>query len=341
MKIDPLSIDSYEYTLPKELIASTPANPRDSSKLLIYNRSNDNIIDTTFKNILEFIPKETKIFFNDTKVIKARVFGKKSSGGKVELLLNSPLMNDQFLVYIKGKVKPKTKLLFDKNLFGVVKSLNDDGTRVVEFFQNNKKLNFQTLHDILNDIAHMPLPPYIKRKAYKDDEKSYQSVFAKHIGAVAAPTASLHFTNELFKKTQDSFDTFFITLHVGAGTFKPITSSNIKDHIMHKEFYTIPKDSQKIINSNTNILAVGTTVTRTIEYFARTKKSSGYSDLFLHPQNRPIRVNHLLTNFHLPKSTLLMLVASFIGIQKTLDIYNYAIKKRYRFYSYGDAMLII
>ena len=339
--LDPLLVNSYDFKLPPHQIASSPANPKDSAKLLVYDRKSEKITHTIFKNILDFIPKDTNIFLNDTKVIKARIFGKKKSGGKIELLLNSPLQEDQFLVYIRGKVKVDQELFFENNLKAKLTKLNDDGTRVVQFFLNQKLLNFEELNQILEKIGHIPLPPYINREDNKDDESDYQTLFAKEIGAVAAPTASLHFTSELFEKLQNTFDTYFITLHVGAGTFKPVSVENIKDHIMHEEIFYIPPKSKEALLSKKPILAVGTTVTRTIEYFARNKKESGKSNLFLHPQNRPQRVDHLLTNFHLPKSTLLMLVASFIGVEKTLQIYNEAIANDYRFYSYGDAMLIL
>jgi len=274
-------------------------------------------------------------------VIKARIYGRKPSGGKVELLLNSPLQNNRFLVYIKGKVKEGLELLFDENLKAKIERLNSDGTRVVKFIKDEKELSFDELNSILEMIGHIPLPPYISREDNKDDERDYQSLFAKNLGAVAAPTASLHFTKELLKKMQERFDTYYLTLHVGAGTFKPVTVKHIKDHKMHEEIFHIPPSSKEVILSDKPVLAVGTTVTRTIEYFARTKKVSGKSDLFLHPKNPPIRVDHLLTNFHLPKSTLLMLVASFVGVEKTLKLYEEAITKNYRFYSYGDAMLIL
>ncbi len=338
---NPLLVDSYDYTLPPELIASTPANPKDSAKLLVYDRKSDTITHAIFRDILNFIPKDTAIILNDTKVIKARIFGKKQSGGKVELLINSPLQDNQFLVYIRGKVKKETNLSFEDGLKAKVINLNEDGTRVVKFFLDEKELDFETLNDILETIGHIPLPPYIKRDDNKEDEKDYQTLFAKNIGAVAAPTASLHFTPKLLEKLKETHKCEFVTLHVGAGTFKPVEATDINNHVMHKEFYNIPKKTQDIIDSQKSILAVGTTVTRTIEYYAREKKLSGESDLFLHPQNKPIRVNHLLTNFHLPKSTLLMLVASFVGLEKSLELYEEAIAKKYHFYSYGDAMLIL
>ncbi len=331
-----LLVRNYDYDLPEELIAKYPVTPRDMAKLLVYDRTKDKIIHTIFRNILDFVG-DKHFIFNNTKVIKARIYGVKETGGKVELLLNRPI-KDKFLVFIRGKVKKGTKLLFDKGLMAEVIELLEDGSRVVEFFQNDKKLNFLEVIKILEEIGHIPLPPYIKREDEKVDEVEYQTVFAKKEGAVAAPTASLHFTEELLEKIKNKH---YLTLHVGAGTFKPVEVENIKEHKMHSEFFEIPLNTAKIIDSNKEIVAVGTTVTRTVEYYAREKKLSGECDLFLNPLNPPIRVNHLLTNFHLPKSTLIMLVASFIGREKTLEIYKEAIKNKYRFYSYGDAMLII
>ena len=329
-------VSSYDYNLPEELIAKYPVTPRDKAKLLVYDRAKDKIVHTTFRNILDFVG-DKHFIFNNTKVIKARIFGVKETGGKVELLFNRPI-NDKFLVYIRGRVKRGTKLFFDNGLMAKVIDLLDDGSRVVEFKKEGKKIDFLELIKILEKIGHIPLPPYIKREDEKIDEIEYQSVFAKKEGAVAAPTASLHFTKELLDKIENKY---YLTLHVGAGTFKPVEVEDITKHKMHSEFFEIPIKTAKILDSNKEIVAVGTTVTRTVEYYARTKKLSGECDLFLNPLNPPIRVNHLLTNFHLPKSTLIMLVASFIGREKTLYLYKEAIKNKYRFYSYGDAMLII
>ncbi len=336
-----LLVKNYDYELPEELIAKYPVTPRDRAKLLVYDRKKDKIIHTVFKNILDFTEK-SHFIFNNTKVIKARIFGKKETGGKVELLLNRPY-DDKYLVYIRGKVKIGTKLYFDKGLIAEVLELLPDGSRIVSFKLRMesgewRNLEFLELVKILEEIGHIPLPPYIKRSDEKIDEVEYQTVFAKKEGAVAAPTASLHFTKELLDKIKNKH---YLTLHVGAGTFKPVEVENINEHIMHSEFFEIPKSTAEILDSNTEIVAVGTTVTRTVEYYAREKKLQGECDLFLNPLNPPIRVNHLLTNFHLPKSTLIMLVASFIGRKKTLEIYEEAIKNRYRFYSYGDAMLIL
>ena len=338
---DPLLTESYDYRLPEELIAHSPAEPRESAGLLVYERKTQKITHTTVGRLPEFIPEGCHIFLNDTKVIKARLFGHKKSGGKIELLLNSPLREGRFLVYIRGKVRPGMRLFFEEGLEAEVLALHEEGTRVVTFFQNEKRLDFEALQMILDRIGHMPLPPYIKRSDTEKDLQDYQPLFAREAGAVAAPTASLHFTPSLFGRLQKHFPLHYITLHVGAGTFKPVESSRIEAHIMHKEHFNIPPKSAEILESDAQILAVGTTVTRTIEYYVRTKERSGEADIFLHPLNPPRRVNHLLTNFHLPKSTLLMLVASFVGLEKTLELYAEAIRQKYRFYSYGDAMLIL
>ncbi len=336
-----LLTSSYDYFLPKEQIAKYPINPPDMAKLLVYERNNNKITHTIFREFLEFIPKDTIIFLNDTKVIKARIFGKKQSGGKIELLLLKPLSNNCFSAMIRGKVKKGSELYFDLNLRAKVIALNNDGSRVVEFYVGDKKLNFTKLVAILEQIGHVPLPPYIDRADEKEDENSYQTLFAKKEGSVAAPTASLHFSKELFEKMQRMFQTQTLTLHVGAGTFRSVESEIITKHQMHSEYFEIPKEAAKIIKNNKKILAIGTTATRTIEYYVREEKLSGECDLFLHPLNPPKRVNFLLTNFHLPKSTLIMLVSSFIGREKTLELYQEAINKGYRFFSYGDAMLIL
>ena len=339
--LDPLKTSSYDYDLPKEQIATNPVSPADSARLLVYNRTTNTILHTTFKNLMDFLPNELSVFLNDTKVIKARIFGIKETGGKVELLLNKPLFMDRYLVMIGGKVRIGTKLLFDENLNAEVLEVNEDGSRVVKFFQNDKKLDFLELVDILNKIGHLPLPPYMNRADEKQDEQDYQTLFAKNYGAVAAPTASLHFTPELLEKINAKYSVNYLTLHVGAGTFKPVDVDDILNHPMHSEYFEIGIEAKKALDNAQKVLAVGTTVTRTIEYYSRTNKIQGECDLFLNPANKPIKVDYLLTNFHLPKSTLIMLVASFVGLEKTLEIYHEAIKENYRFYSYGDGMLII
>jgi S-adenosylmethionine:tRNA ribosyltransferase-isomerase len=337
-----LLTSSYDFTLPSELIATHPASPRDSAKLLVYNRKTDTITHAIFSDFEKFIPKDCALIFNDTKVIKARLFGHKPSGGKIELLINRALNAYDVNVYIRGKVKVKTQILFDENLVATLKELNEDGSRVVNFSASGVNLRFEDILPIIDKIGHVPLPPYIQREDNSEDESEYQSVFAKEEGAVAAPTASLHFTPEQHKRVCDNYKHAYVTLHVGSGTFKPVEADIITNHPMHSEYYDISPDAKEILDSDIPILSVGTTSTRTVEFYARNPHATkGEANLFLHPNNKPLRVDHLLTNFHLPKSTLIMLVASFIGLEKTLEIYNLAIKKDYRFYSYGDGMLIL
>lgn len=337
-----LLTSSYNFELPKELIATYPANPRESAKLLVYNRKTDQISHTYFWDLERYIPENAALIFNNTRVIKARLFGEKLSGGKIEFLINRSLNAYDVNVFIRGKVKISTKILFDRDLAAEVKDLLEDGSRIVNFYLKEKLLRFEELLPILDKIGHIPLPPYMQREDEEDDESRYQSVFAKEEGAVAAPTASLHFTKEMHEKFCLKYPHAYITLHVGSGTFKPVECDMILDHPMHSEYYDISDNAKKLIDSDIPILSIGTTSTRTIEFYARNKSmQSGEANLFLHPDNKPIRVDHILTNFHLPKSTLLMLVASFVGLEKAREIYEIAIEKKYRFYSYGDAMLIL
>jgi len=337
-----LLTSSYDFTLPSELIATHPANPRDHAKLLVYDRKTDTITHTYFYEFEKYIPKNCALIFNDTKVIKARIFGKKATGGKIELLINRALDAYDVNVYIRGKVKVDTKIYFDEDLVAKVTELNEDGSRLVNFYKDDVKLRFEDVLPIIDKIGHIPLPPYIQREDNEEDANEYQSVFAQKEGAVAAPTASLHFTDEQHKRVCKNHVHGFVTLHVGSGTFKPVEVQTITDHPMHSEYYDISDDAKKILDGDIPILSVGTTSTRTVEFYARHKEQQrGEANLFLHPNNKPLRVNHLLTNFHLPKSTLLMLVASFVGLEKTQELYKEAIKHNYRFYSYGDAMLII
>ena len=338
---DILLTSSYDYHLPEGHIASTPVHPRDHAKLLVYDRQSGTVIHSTFGKLLDYLPKDCDVFLNDTRVIKARIFGTKESGGRVELLFNKPLDALHSLVLIKGRIKVGTILTFSQMLKATVTALNPDGSRIVTFTHHGKPIRFEALVLILDSIGHIPLPPYIHREDNTDDERDYQTLFAANAGAVAAPTASLHFTPALFEALQQRHRTYKITLHVGAGTFKPVEVDHILDHPMHSEYFHIPEDAAAVLDSDHPILAIGTTVTRTVEYYVRTGKKDGECDLFLNPHNPPQRVDHLLTNFHLPKSTLIMLVSAFIGREKTLALYEEAIAHNYRFFSYGDAMLVL
>lgn len=338
---DPLQTSSYHFELPDELIATHPAQPRDHARLLVFDRKDDTITHAYFYELEKFLPKEMTLLFNDTKVIKARLFGKKESGGKIELLINRPLDARCINVYIRGKVKVTTVVYFDEGVSAEVIKVHEDGSRDVNFFKDGAMLRFEELLPLIDMIGHIPLPPYIQREDGQEDRADYQTVFAKYEGAVAAPTASLHFSDELFERVCAAHEHAFVTLHVGAGTFKPVESEIITDHPMHSEYYDVSEEAETLIASEKPLLCVGTTSTRTVEYYVRTKKPSGEANLFLHPGDLPQRVDALLTNFHLPRSTLLMLVASFTGLESTQRLYAEAIREKYRFYSYGDAMLIL
>ncbi len=337
-----LKLSNYDYTLPSECIAMHPTKPKENAKLLVFERGKDKITHAKFGDICEFLPP-CAVVFNDTKVIKARIYGVKSSGARCELLFHKALSEFRFLAQIKGRVKKGEILHFQNGVSAEILGLNADGTREIRFFEseNSRLLNADEVLKMLEKIGHIPLPPYIKRADTKADNSDYQSIFAKHLGAVAAPTASLHFSKPLISELSKAHDIYTLTLHIGAGTFKGVECEDIRLHAMHAERYALNDELAALINSSKPLLGVGTTATRCIENYARTRLKRGECELFLHPKNPPIRQNYLLTNFHLPKSTLIMLVAAFVGRAKTLELYEIAIAKGYKFYSYGDAMLIL
>lgn len=335
-----LLLQSYDYEFDESLIASKPIYPREKARLLVYERATNSLTHASFGDLPKFLPK-CAIVFNDTKVIKARIYGHKESGAKIELFLHKSLDEKSFLAQIKGRVKKGEILLFERGLKAEIIELLEGGFRQVVFYQNEKNLQKEALFALLEKIGHIPLPPYIKRLDDENDERDYQSVFAKNEGAIAAPTASLHFSPAMLENLAQTHQIHYLTLHTGAGTFKSVECEDIKEHIMHEEYYFINENLATLLQSDEKILAVGTTSARAIENYVRTKQTSGFCKLFLHPYNEPKRVDYLLTNFHLPKSTLLMLVSSFISRKKALELYKEAVRLRYRFYSYGDAMLIL
>ena len=386
-----LKLSNYDYTLPSECIAMHPTKPKENAKLLVFERKSGKITHAKFGDLCEFLPP-CAVVFNDTKVIKARIYGTKNSGAKCELLFHKALSEFKFLAQIKGRVKKGEILHFEGGVSAEILALNLDGTREICFFadknaeffgensrfgsenllnsvensanlreialnlpqnsanlreitlnlpQNSRLLNADEVLQMLEKIGHIPLPPYIKRADTNADNSDYQSIFAKHLGAVAAPTASLHFSKPLLSELAKAHEIYTLTLHIGAGTFKGVECEDIRLHTMHAECYALNDELAALIDSRQALLGVGTTVTRCIENYARTGLKRGECELFLHPHNPPIRQNYLLTNFHLPKSTLIMLVAAFVGRVKTLELYKTAIAKGYKFYSYGDAMLIL
>lgn len=333
-------LQTYDFNLPSELIATKPILPKRNAKLLVYKRDTNEIIHTYFSEFFTHLPKDCLIVLNNTKVIKARIYGTKTSGAKIELLYHKHINPTQTIVQIRGKVRVGDILHFNNNINAKVLELRDDTLRVVEFYKNTLIINQSELYAELESIGHIPLPPYIKRNDNNSDEVDYQSIFASKIGSIAAPTASLHFDSDDLEHIS-KLPHCFITLHIGAGTFFSVESEDIRNHKMHKEYFNIPQESKEKIQQTNKILCVGTTATRCVEYFARNGILNGECDLFLHPLNPPIKTDYLLTNFHLPKSSLIMLVASFIGVEKTMEIYKIAKEKQYRFYSYGDGMMII
>lgn len=307
----------------------------------MYDKKADTITHSHIYDILNFIPKNSAIIMNDTKVIKARLFGKKSTGGEVELLYVRDIDEFKHEVLVRGKVKVGSEIFFSEHLLATVVELLDDGARMVEFYSDGCRLDFTALLPFLDSLGHIPLPPYMDRDDDEDDSISYQTAFASNAGSVAAPTASLHFDAQLLNKIQCQNRSAFVTLHIGLGTFKNVEADDIRDHQIHTERYFISDEAREIIDSKADILCFGTTACRSVEHYFATKSQRGECDTFLNPSRLPKRVNHLLTNFHLPKSTLIMLVASMVGLDKTMELYKIAVENRYRFFSFGDAMLIL
>ncbi|MHC4158696.1 MAG: tRNA preQ1(34) S-adenosylmethionine ribosyltransferase-isomerase QueA [Planctomycetota bacterium] len=349
-----MKTEELNYYLPPELIAQQPLHVRSDSKLLVFNRSSGKLVDSVFSKIGDFLQPGDCLILNDTKVMPARFWAQRTSGGKLEglFLAESTLGAWQVMLKGAGKVKPgETIYLKDKENkdFCTAKILDKPNQGICQL-KINAEANAET---ILEEIGFPPLPPYIKRdrdpSQAATDTLRYQTLYARHTGAIAAPTAGLHFTNELIEQLKTAQISFaYITLHVGIGTFKPITSENLDEHEMHQEYFIIDEENARIINDTKEkghrTIAVGTTSVRVLETVAtdsRVKATKGTTKLFIRPGYQFKSVNGMVTNFHLPKSTLLAMVAAFAGLENILRAYNHAIEERYRFYSYGDATLII
>jgi S-adenosylmethionine:tRNA ribosyltransferase-isomerase len=329
-----------DFSLPSHLIANKPASPRESSRLLVYDRASKSITHDRFYNLEKFLPKELGIVFNSTKVIKARLYGTKTTGGKLELLYEKQ-GEKGYIFQIGGRVRVGTQIVFEDGYEGEVVELFDEGFREVVIKKDSKPLELDELFLFFEKYGHTPLPPYIKREDRDEDVANYQSVFAQKKGSVAAPTASLHFSAEMFERFQAIYECAFVTLHVGSGTFKPLSSDDIYAHKMHEEYYEITPEALKLIGCDKKLMCVGSTALRTVEEYARSKKHSGSTSIYITPKNPPQRADILLTNFHLPKTSLLVMVASMIGEDALQRVYEEAIEEEYRFFSYGDAMLIL
>ncbi|MCX7125073.1 MAG: tRNA preQ1(34) S-adenosylmethionine ribosyltransferase-isomerase QueA [Gammaproteobacteria bacterium] len=337
------SVNDFDYLLPSELIAQFPTHNRTESRLLIVPENQNEYIHAQFPAFLDCVNSNDLIIFNDTRVIPARLFGQKESGGKIECLIERVLNDCQALAHIRSSHSPKigSKIILENALNAVVIDRNE-GLFILEF------KNDEPLFELLEKYGHMPLPPYITRALKSDDLERYQTVYAQNRGAVAAPTAGLHFDEKTLAALKDkNVEMGFLTLHVGAGTFQPVRVDSIKDHVMHGEIVTVSTElCEKIAackKRGGRVVAIGTTVVRALESAALSgeiQPFSGETKIFITPGFQFKVVDMLLTNFHLPKSTLLMLVSAFAGFDRMMDAYRKAVEEKYRFFSYGDAMLL-
>ncbi len=338
-----MKLIDFDYNLPKELIAQFPKEKRDTSRLLVLDRRTKRIEHRFFKDVPEYFNKSDLLILNDTKVVPSRLIGKKSTGGKIEALIlytnENHKKDKEYEVLLKPTrgCRAGSKLIFGDGKLEAKVSRIENNRRFLKFNSNNG------IDGLLDTLGQMPLPPYIKREPDLSDKDRYQTIYASKKGAIAAPTAGLHFTKDILSDiSKRGVDINYITLHVGYGTFKPVKSPDIRNHKMEKEYFKI-EDSliEKIKGCKGRKIAVGTTSCRTLETVAKKNINQGWTDLFIYPGYKFKMVDSLLTNFHLPRTTLLMLVASFCGTELLLKAYKEAIDKKYRFYSYGDAMLIL
>jgi S-adenosylmethionine:tRNA ribosyltransferase-isomerase len=333
----------FDFYLPSELIAQYPAEKRSGSRLLHLDGQSGNLTDSNFVALTQWLNPNDLIVFNDTRVIKARLFGHKVTGGAIEVMIERALNDHEALAQVRASRAPKAgaKLILEGNVEAVVIGRDDDLFHL-------RFLNEAPIYDLLEQYGHLPLPPYIAHAAESEDESRYQTVYAKHAGAVAAPTAGLHFDEAMLANVQAmGVMTAYITLHVGAGTFQPVKVDEISAHKMHSERYHIPEATLALIaqtkQKGGRVLAVGTTALRALESAAQTgvlKAGNAETNIFITPGYQFRVVDRLLTNFHLPKSTLMMLVSAFAGHTHIMRAYQHAVQQQYRFFSYGDAMLI-
>lgn len=340
-----MKTDDFDFDLDESLIAQHPIKNRDESRLMVMDRSSGEISHKKFYDIIDFLNPGDVLVLNDTRVIPARLFGNRpGKDEKIEVLLVQRGDDDVWETLVKPgkKMKLGSKISFGDGLLkGEVVDINEEGNRFVKFYYEG------IFEEILDALGNMPLPPYITEKL--EDKERYQTVYAKHEGSAAAPTAGLHFTNELLDKIrQMGVVVKFVTLHVGLGTFRPVKVDDVEKHNMHSEMYIMPKDTADAINeakkNGNNVIAVGTTCIRTLESVHKkhgdVREDSGWTDIFIYPGFEFKVVDSLITNFHLPKSTLLMLVSAFSTKENILRAYDIAVKERYRFFSFGDAMFI-
>lgn len=344
MAINDMMVEDFDYLLPEELIAQTPLSERPASRLLVLDKETGNVTHGTFRDILDYLNEGDCLVLNDTKVLPARLYGSTKHGAAVEFLLLSQREGDVWEIIVRPgkKCTPGKVISFgDGKLTGEILEVLDNGNRIVRFSYEG------IFNEILDELGEMPLPPYIHEKL--EDRNRYQTVYARHEGSAAAPTAGLHFNEEFLDEIKSrGINLAFVTLHVGLGTFRPVKAEKISEHIMHKESYVVSKETADIINetkkNGKKIICVGTTSTRVLESIAEENglisPCAGETGIFIYPGYKFRCLDALITNFHLPKSTLIMLVSALAGRENVLNAYQQAVEEKYRFFSFGDAMFI-
>lgn len=340
-----MKVSDFDFYLPEELIAQCPLKERDSSRFMVVDRKTGEIEHKVFHDVIDYLEKGDTLVLNNTRVMPARLIGEKEeTGGKIEFLLLKRIEGDKWECLAKPGKKAKVGAMFtfgEGKLKAVVREISLEGNRVIEFIYNG------IFEEILDELGQMPLPPYIHEKL--DDRERYQTVYSKEKGSAAAPTAGLHFTEDLLEKIREKgVNIAFVTLHVGLGTFRPVKVESIDEHIMHSEYYELDEENAKIINDTkkrgNRVIAVGTTSTRTLETIGNengeVRAQSGWTNIFIFPGYKFNIVDALITNFHLPESTLIMLVSALAGKENIMNAYKKAVEEKYRFFSFGDSMFI-
>ncbi|NGT47530.1 tRNA preQ1(34) S-adenosylmethionine ribosyltransferase-isomerase QueA [Clostridium perfringens] len=340
-----MKVSDFYFELPEELIAQYPLEKRDSSRLMVLDKKTGEIEHRKFYDILEYLNEGDTLVLNNTRVLPARLIGEKEeTGGKIEFLLLKRIEGDKWECLAKPGRKAKVGTVFtfgEGKLKAIVREIGEEGNRIIEFKYDG------IFEQVLDDLGQMPLPPYIHEKL--EDKERYQTVYSKEKGSAAAPTAGLHFTEELLKEIKDKgVNIAYLTLHVGLGTFRPVKVDDVNNHVMHSEYYHLDKENAELINktkeAGKRVIAVGTTSSRTLETIGdengRVREQSGWTDIFIYPGYKFKIVDNLITNFHLPESTLIMLVSALAGQDNIMNAYNTAVKEKYRFFSFGDSMFI-
>ncbi len=339
-----MKTDDFDFYLPEELIAQTPLDKRDNSRMLVLDKESGNINHKHFSDIIDYLDSNDVLVLNDTKVIPARLYGvKEDTGAVIEILMLKDLGNNRWECLTKPakRIKIDTVVKFSDKLSAKCVKMGEEGIREFELIYDG------ILYEILDELGEMPLPPYIHEKL--EDKDRYQTVYAKNIGSAAAPTAGLHFTKDLLKRIEEkNVKILYVTLHVGLGTFRPVSVEDVTKHKMHSEFYQMSKEVASVLNKakkeGKRIISVGTTSTRTLEtimsLYGEFKECCGNTEIFIYPGYEFKAIDALITNFHLPKSTLIMLVSALAGKENILNAYNEAVKEKYRFFSFGDSMFI-